>query len=377
MKCDISSIELGHRSHLDWKCGNCDNSETIFNTIIFLKPKTESAKSQTEQVKYLCHLRNQRAMSYTIMANDNNKILATPDDSQIVLYQPDESISLQVKIEEDTVWLTQAQMVELFGSSKANISEHITNIYQQGELMQSATVRKFRTVRKEGNRMVTRNMDYYNLDMIISVGFRVNSHQGIRFRQWANNVLKEYLLRGYAVHQQMLQMEQRIDSKLMLQHDEMQRIKDIQAKQQQQLDFFIRTSTPPAEMVFFEGDFYTARVALENLVRSAKHRVIIIDGYVSSLTLSVLDVRKPEVSATVYTVGVGQGMQRLMDEHDRLFPDNHIDIRKWSNESHDRWLIIDDSLYHCGHSLNANGGHKISAITLMGTSPEVILSKVE
>ncbi len=104
-------------------------------------------------------------------------------------------------------------------------------------------------------------------------------------------------------------------------------------------------------MVFFEGDFYTARVALENLVRSANHRVIIIDGYVSSLTLSVLDGRKPEVSATVYTAGVGQGMQRLMDEHDRL--------------------------YHCGHSLNANGGHKISAITLMGTSPEVILSKVE
>lgn len=172
-------------------------------------------------------------------------------------------------------------------------------------------------------------------------------------------------------------MEQRIDSKLMLQHDEMQRIKDTQAKQQQQLDFFIRTSTPPAEMVFFEGDFYTARVALENLVRSANHRVIIIDGYVSSLTLSVLDVRKPEVSATVYTAGVGQGMQRLMDEHDRLFPDNHIDIRKWRNESHDRWLIIDDRLYHCGHSLNANGGHKISAITLMGTSPEVILSKVE
>ena len=299
------------------------------------------------------------------MANDNN-IQPVADDSQIVLYQPDESISLQVKIEEDTVWLTQAQMVELFGSSKANISEHITNIYQQGELMQSATVRKFRTVRKEGNRMVTRNMDYYNLDMIISVGFRVNSHQGIRFRQWANNVLKEYLLRGYAVHQQMLQMEQRIDSKLML-----------QAKQQQQLDFFIRTSTPPAEMVFFEGDFYTARVALENLVRTANHRVIIIDGYVSSLTLSVLDVRKSNVTATIYTVGVGQGMQRLMDEHDRLFPDNHIDIRKWSNESHDRWLIIDDSLYHCGHSLNANGGHKISAITLMGTSPEVILSKVE
>ena len=311
------------------------------------------------------------------MANENNNIQTTTDDSQIVLYQPNESISLQVKIEEDTVWLTQAQMVELFGSSKANISEHITNIYQQGELMQSATVRKFRTVRKEGNRMVTRNIDYYNLDMIISVGFRVNSHQGIRFRQWANNVLKEYILRGYAVHQQMLQMERRIDSKLMLQHDEMQRIKDTQAKQQQQLDFFIRTSTPPAEMVFFEGDFYTARVALENLVRTARHRVIIVDGYVSSLTLSILDVRTPEVSATIYTQGVGQGMQRLMDEHDHLFPNSHVEIRKWKKESHDRWLIIDDSLYHCGHSLNANGGHKISAITMMGTSPEVILSEVE
>ena len=308
------------------------------------------------------------------MMSDN--IHPVEEDSQIVLYQPDESISLQVRLDEETVWLTQAQMVELFGSSKANISEHISNIYQQEELLQEATVRNFRTVRKEGNRMVTRNIDHYNLDMIISVGFRVNSQQGIRFRQWANKVLKEYLLRGYVIHQQMLQMEQRIDSKLMLQHDEMQRIKDTQAKQQQQLDFFIRTSTPPAEMVFFEGDFYTARVALENLVRTAARRVIIIDGYVSALTLDILNVRKPEVTATIYTNGVGQGMQRLMDEHDRLFSSSHIDIRKWKKESHDRWLIIDDTLYHCGHSLNANGGHKISAITLMGTSPDVILAEV-
>lgn len=311
------------------------------------------------------------------MANENNNIQTTTDDSQIVLYQPDSTVSLEVKLEDETVWLTQAQMVELFGSSKANISEHIANIYQQGELLEDATVRKLRTVRKEGTRLVTRNLDYYNLDMIISVGFRVNSHQGIRFRQWANNVLKEYLLRGYAVHQQMLQMEQRIDSKLMLQHDEMQRIKDTQAKQQQQLDFFIRTSTPPAEMVFFEGDFYTARVALENLVRTANHRVIVIDGYVTSLTLSIFDVRKPDITAVIYTNGVGRGMQNLMDEHDHLFPNSHVDIRKWKKESHDRWLIIDDSLYHCGHSLNANGGHKISAITLMGTSPEAILAEME
>ena len=301
-------------------------------------------------------------------------------DSQIVLYQPNETVSIEVKLDADldTVWLTQAQMVELFASSKANVSEHIKNIFQQGELSQEATVRNFRTVRKEGNRMVTRNIDHYNLDMIISVGFRVNSRQGIRFRQWANGVLKDYLLRGYAVHQQIHQLEERIDRKLLVQHDEMREIRERQARQQEQLDFFIRTSTPPAEMVFFEGDFYTARAALENLVKSAKQRVVVIDGYVSALTLDIMDVRADGVEAVIYTSGVGAGMQRLMQEHDRLFPtpEAHIDIRKWRKESHDRWLIIDDKLYHCGHSLNANGGHKMSAITLMGTSPEVILGQV-
>lgn len=314
------------------------------------------------------------------MINERNNILVSDSDSHIVLYQPDETISIEVKLDEgyDTVWLTQSQMVELFSSSKANISEHISNIFQQGELTPEATVRKFRTVRKEGNRLVTRKIDHYNLDMIISVGFRVNSKQGIYFRQWANRVLKEYLVRGYAVHQQIQLLEQRMDNKFLAQHDKMQQIKKRQDLQQEQLDFFIRTSTPPAEMVFFEGDFYTARSALESLVKSAKHRVIIIDGYVSALTLDILDVRSNGVEAVIYTSGVGIGMQRLMQEHDRMFPnpEAHIDIRKWNKQSHDRWLIIDDRLYHCGHSLNANGGHKMSAITLMGTSPEVILGEV-
>ena len=242
------------------------------------------------------------------MANDNN-IQPVADDSQIVLYQPDESISLHVKIDGTfkTVWLSLDQMAELFGRDRSVIGKHVRTIFKEGELQKDSVWAKFAYTASDG--------------------------------------------KTYQV--------------------------DTQAKQQQQLDFFIRTSTPPAEMVFFEGDFYTARVALENLIRTANHRVIIIDGYVSSLTLSVLDVRKPNVAATIYTVGVGQGMQRLMEEHDHLFPESHIDIRKWRNESHDRWLIIDDSLYHCGHSLNANGGHKISAITLMGTTPDVILSKVE
>ena len=318
-----------------------------------------------------------------IMANENNNIQATTDDSQIVLYQPNEDIRLEVKLGQDTVWLNRQQMAQLFDRDIKTIGKHINNALHEElasdptdtnfvttENSKNPTVAKFAIVQKEGGRLVTRQVEFYSLDVVLSVGYRVKSNRGIQFRRWANVVLRDYLLQGYSVNRHLIALQENMDKR-------MTHIEDVQAKQQQQLDFFIQTSTPPAEMVFFEGDFYTARVALENLVRSANHRVIIIDGYVSSLTLSVLDVRKPDVTATIYTAGVGHGMQRLMDEHDRLFPDSHIDIRKWSNESHDRWLIIDDSLYHCGHSLNANGGHKISAITLMGTSPEVILSKVE
>ena len=302
------------------------------------------------------------------MANDNI-IQPEADDSQIVLYQPDDSISLHVKIDGafKTVWLSLDQMAELFGRDRSVIGKHVRTIFKEGELQKDSVWAKFAYTASDGK---TYQVDYYNLDVIISVGYRVKSIKGTRFRIWATSILRQYLLQGYSVNRHLIALQENMDKR-------MTHIEDVQAKQQQQLDFFIRTSTPPAEMVFFEGDFYTARVALENLIRTANHRVIIIDGYVSSLTLSVLDVRKSNVAATIYTVGVGQGMQRLMEEHDHLFPNNHIDIRKWSNESHDRWLIIDDSLYHCGHSLNANGGHKISAITLMGTTPDVILSKVE
>ena len=303
------------------------------------------------------------------MANDNN-IQPVADDSQIVLYQPNESVKLEVKVDagHETVWLTQQQIADLFGIKRPAITKHLSNIYASGELDKNSTCSILEHMGNDSKQRYATT--YYNLDAIISVGYRVNSINATAFRRWATNVLRDYLLQGYSVNRHLIALQENMDKR-------MTHIEDVQAKQQQQLDFFIRTSTPPAEMVFFEGDFYTARVALENLVRTANHRVIIIDGYVSSLTLSVLDVRKSNVTATIYTVGVGQGMQRLMEEHDRLFPDNHIDIRKWRNESHDRWLIIDDSLYHCGHSLNANGGHKISAITLMGTSPEVILSRVE
>lgn len=303
-----------------------------------------------------------------IMANDNN-IQPMADDSQIVLYQPDESISLHVKIDGafKTVWLSLDQMAELFGRDRSVIGKHVRTIFKEGELQKDSVWAKFAYTATDGK---TYQVDYYNLDVIISVGYRVKSVQGTKFRIWATTILRQYLLQGYSVNRHLIAIQENFDKRLT-------HIEDTQAKQQEQLDFFIRTSTPPVDMVFFEGDFYTARVAFENLVRMAAQRVIIIDAYVSALTLDILDARSNGVEAVVYTAGVGQGMQRLMDEHDRLFPNSHLDIRKWRKESHDRWLIIDEKLYHCGHSLNANGGHKISAITLMGTLPEVILAEME
>ena len=308
------------------------------------------------------------------MANDNN-IQPVADDSQIVLYQPNESVKLEVKVDagHETVWLTQQQIADLFGTKRPAITKHLGNIFKSGELDQNSVSSILEHTAADGK---TYKTQFYNLDAIISVGYRVNSINATAFRRWATRVLNNYLLKGYSVNQQLLAMQRQFDSRLEEHSLRMTRIEDKQAEQQEQLDFFIRTSTPPAEMVFFEGDFYTARVALENLVSSANHRVIVIDAYVSALTLDFLNIRKSGVEAIIYTLGVGQGMQRLMNEHDRLFPDAHIDIRKWSKESHDRWLVIDDTLYHCGHSLNANGGHKISAITRMGISPEDILSVV-
>ena len=298
-------------------------------------------------------------------------------NSQIVLYQPNETISIEVKldVEYDTVWLTQQQIADLFGVKQPAISKHLNNIFREGELDKNSVHSILEYTATDGKVYKTQ---FYNLDAILSVGYRVNSINATAFRRWATGVLKEHLLRGYSVNQQFLAIQRQMDIRFDEQYQRLSRLEDVQARQQEQLDFFIRTSTPPAEMVFFEGDFYTARAALENLVKSALHRVVIIDGYVSSLTLDILDVRAKGVVAVIYTSGVGAGMQRLMQEHDRLFPapEEHIDIRKWRKESHDRWLVVDDKIYHCGHSLNANGGHKISAITLMGTSPEAILGQV-
>ena len=301
------------------------------------------------------------------MPNSENMNCAMPQtNGEIVLYQPDDKISIEVKLGDDTVWLSQQQMALLFNVKENNITYHIQSIYKTHELEPGSTTQKIRVVRQEGKRKVTRYIDFYNLDMIISVGYRVNSANATQFRRWATSVLKEYLLRGYSMNQQLMYVEERIDRRLGA-------VEKTLADHQKKIDFFVRTNLPPVEQVFFKGQFFEARVLLERLIKSAQYRVIVIDKYVDAETFEMLDVRQKGVSADIYSGGL---YANLRDAHNATNGAESINTHKWRTASHDRWLIIDDHVYHCGHSLK-DMGKKLSAITCMGIPPETIIAAVE
>lgn len=277
------------------------------------------------------------------------------EQGEIILYQPDETVKLDVRIEDETVWLTQAQIVELFQSSKANISEHIKNIYEQEELEESSTVRDFRTVRQEGKRQVVRNLTYYNLDAIISIGFRVNSKRGIQFRQWANSVLKEYLLKGYSINQRLSELEKTV------------------ALHSEKIDFFVRTSLPPVEGIFFNGQIFDAYKFATDLIKTARKSLLLIDNYVDESVLLMLSKRNPGVSATIYTQKITPQLQLDLDKHNDQYPP--INIRTYRN-SHDRFLIVDDKeVYHIGASLK-DLGKKMFAFSKLEIDPGLITDKL-
>lgn len=269
----------------------------------------------------------------------NQNILIMKNKGEIIVYQSESTLQLEVRLEDETVWLTQAQMVELFQSSKANISEHIKNIYESSELYADSTVRKFRTVRLEGGRNVIRNLDYYNLDVIISVGYRVNTKCGIRFRQWATNVLKGYILKGYAINQRIDLIEQRMNSKFTEYDDK--------------FDFFIKTSLPPVEGVFYDGQLFDAYKFAADLIRTATISLILIDNYVDDTVLTLFTKRNPGVKATIYTGQISKQLSLDLQRHNSQY--EPINIHQF-NHSHDRFLIIDEKeLYHIGASLKDLG----------------------
>lgn len=265
---------------------------------------------------------------------------------EIILYQPDEAVKLEVRLEDETVWLTQAQIAELFGTEVPAISKHIRNIIRSGELEKEATVSKMEIVRLEGSRKVKRVIDIYNLDMILSIGYRVNSKNATQFRRWANKVLKEYLLKGYSINQRINQLENKMESRLAA-HD--RQLEELTNK----VDFFVRTSLPPVEGIFFDGQIFDAYKFASDLIKSARQSLVLIDNYVDESVLLMLSKRQPGVAATIYTQRITPQLQLDLDKHNDQYPP--VDVRT-CKLSHDRFLIIDNTeVYHIGASLKDLG----------------------
>ncbi|MBQ3749876.1 MAG: virulence RhuM family protein [Bacteroidales bacterium] len=254
-------------------------------------------------------------------------------NGEIIMYQPDESIRLEVRIAEDTAWLNRQQMALLFGRDVKTIGKHINNALAE-ELHGLSTVAKFATVQQEGSRIVNREIEYYNVDMILSVGYRVKSQHGVQFRQWANSVLKEYLLRGYAINQRFERLEQRV------------------SRTEEKIDFFVRTALPPKEGIFYDGQIFDAYTFASELIRSAKLRIVLIDNYIDESVLLMLAKRNENITADIVTRQITETLALDIERHNRQYPP--ITIRE-NSRYHDRFLIIDDTVYHIGASLKDLG----------------------
>ena len=291
------------------------------------------------------------------MANEITTPQQTPQRGEIILYQPDETVRLEVRLEDETVWLTQAQMAELFQTTKNNVTIHIGNVYKEKELLSNPTSKESLLVRMEGTRRITRKVKLYNLDVIISVGYRVKSKRGTEFRQWANKVIKDYLLRGYAINYQVRQLADKVEA----QQGKIQQIESTLATHQEKIDFFVRTSLPPVEGIFFDGQIFDAYRFVSDLIRKAQRSIVLIDNYVDDTVLAQLDKRADGVAATIYTQHVGQQLQLDIDRHNAQY--QPIAVEHF-NRAHDRFLLIDDEVYHLGASLK-DLGRKWFAFTQM------------
>lgn len=278
------------------------------------------------------------------------------NNGEIILYQPDDkSTRISVRIEDETVWLTQAQMVELFNSSKQNISLHINNIFRERELLSEATVKDYLTVQSEGRRNVRRTKTLYNLDVIISVGYRVKSLRGTQFRIWANSVLKEYLLRGYVLNHRVERIEKKLNE-----HD-------------QKLDLLIKTNLPPEEGIFYDGQIFDAYIFVSKLIKSAKHSIVLIDNYIDESVFTLLSKRNKRVTATIYTSSLTKQLKLDIIKFNAQYPP--VEVKTFTT-SHDRFLIIDNKIiYHFGASLK-DLGKKWFAFSKLNLNAEDIITKL-
>lgn len=267
------------------------------------------------------------------------------EHGEIILYQPDETVRLEVRMEDETVWLTQAQIAELFERDRTVITKHINNVFKEKELEEKSNVQFLHIANSD------KPVKYFSLDVIISVGYRVKSIRGTQFRQWANTILKDYLLKGYSINQRLSELEKTV------------------ALHSEKIDFFVRTSLPPVEGIFFDGQIFDAYKFAADLVKSAKTSLLLIDNYVDESTLFMMSKRNPGVSATVFTQRITPQLQLDLDRFNDQYPP--VNLRTYRN-CHDRFLIVDDTeVYHIGASLK-DLGKKMFAFSKLNIPANVI-----
>jgi len=279
--------------------------------------------------------------------------------NEIILYQSGELAEhLEVRLKEETVWLNRVQIATLFGRDVKTIGKHINNVFYEGELDKNSTVANFATVQLEGGRKIERQIEYYNLDVIISVGYRVKSKQGTQFRIWATNVLRDYLLKGYALNHRMDKIENNYDSL---------------SKEVKQISLQLKTQELPNQGIFFEGQIFDAYVFVADIIKKAKTDIILIDNYVDETVLTQLAKRTKNVAATIYTKTTSKALKLDIDKHNSQYPT--IELKIFAN-SHDRFLIIDQKeLYHLGASLK-DLGKKWFAFSKMDSLTADVLAKL-
>ena len=275
---------------------------------------------------------------------------------EIVIYQPDEETSLEVRLDDETVWLTQEQIAKLFGVKRPAVTKHIRNIYVSAELEETSVCSILEHTASDGKKYRTQ---FYNLDMILSIGYRINSRNAMIFRRWASCVLKEYMFKGYVVAQKLSSLEYQI-----AEHDE--RLN----QHEKELDLFIKRALSPSEGIFYDGQIFDAYTFVADLIRSARKSVVLIDNYVDDTVLKLLLKRDEDVSATIYTKKVSDQLALDVEKHNQQY--SAIEIVRF-NKSHDRFLLIDETVYHIGASLK-DLGRKWFAFTRMNdlTSSDIL-----
>ena len=281
----------------------------------------------------------------------DNQIILSADGRQseksaIIYRSKDGTIQLEVQLVDDTVWLTQAQIAELFQKDISVISRHIKNIYKEGELEEESNLHFLQIPFSD------KPSRLYDLDVIIAIGYRVKSQRGTDFRKWARPIIKNYMLNGYAVNQRFERLEQRV------------------ANTEEKIDFFVKSSLPPVEGVFFEGQIFDAYSLISDLVRKAKKEIILIDNYIDDSVLKILNKRKDGVLATIYTARISENLKLDLEKHNSQYQPIRINVLK---KFHDRFLIIDDDLYHIGASFK-DLGKSVFAFSKMGIDKEIILA---